>query len=139
MWNIFNEAKIKDRLFFENVKLIKNKQIFIFSTDLKDDDVYCVVINGSVHSYRLIREPYALSYNDKYMDKNDISMVFSKTDICYTHESEYLEWFKKTSCRDWKEKELYHFYINAEDYVVEFITDEMPLVTHKSKNDFSED
>lgn len=38
---------------------------------------------------------------------------------------------------DSNNEKLYHFYINSEDYIVEFITDEKPRIKITGANDYS--
>ena len=124
MWKAFLEQdKSKMRLYFDSVKFIEHKHTFVFYTET--DEEYHVIIDGNIHACRLTNESYALSYNDKYITKRDINKTISKSIICYAEKSEYIDWFVATSCMKW-ETALYHFYVESEEYLVEFITDEMP-------------
>lgn len=128
MWNILEDNYLCSlRLYFEKIMFINHKHTFIFSTDINNMYLY-IIINGSVHTCRLIDNFHSSFYDDKYITKKDINHVFSKFNVCYTVESEYLDWFKKNSFIDSNDEELYHFYVNSEDYVVEFITDEKPKI-----------
>ena len=133
MWRTFVEYdNKKTRLYFDSIKFIDHKHAFVFYTDSEDEECH-VIIDGNVHACRLTNECYALSYNDKYITKKDIRCIILKSLICYTEESEYIDWFRRTSCTKCDDI-LYHFYIDAEEYLVEFITDEMPIFSKVHKN-----
>lgn len=128
MWNNLEENKLCNfKLYFERIMFINHKHTFIFSTDIDNKYLY-IVVNGLVHTCRLIDNFQAAFYKDRYIEKKDIKHIFSKHNICYTVKSEYLDWFKKNSFPDCYDKVLYHFYVNSEDYVVEFISDEKPEI-----------
>lgn len=128
MWKTFIDYNsIKTHLYFDSIKFINHKHTFIFYAE-SDEEEYHIVIDGNIHACRLTNESYALSYNDKYITKKDVNHCISRSFICYTEKSEYIDWFITTSCRKW-DSALYHFYVSSEEYVVEFITDEMPSFT----------
>ena len=129
MWkNIDNKELNFTNLYFEKVMFANNKHNFVFSTDKEGEFLY-IIIDGRAHTCRLMDNFHISFYKDKYISKSDIKNVFSKSSIYYTDISEYLDWFRKNSFPDSEKEELYHFYINSEDYTVEFITDEMPDIS----------
>ena len=133
MWNVFDDEKLQStELYFEKILFVNHKHTFVFSTSV-EKEFYYIIIDGLVHTCRLIDRFHSTFYDDMYIKKNDVKNVFSKSCIFYTDESEYLDWFKKNSFFDSSNDLLYHFYVDSEDYVVEFITDEMPKTEIKIK------
>lgn len=129
MWTGIENNNINStHLYFEKIMFESGKHNCVFTTDRDSEYVY-VIIDGRAHSCRLLDSFHAAFYNDKYVSKTDTENFFSKYNICYTEKSEYLDWFREHSFPDSDKKVLYHFYINSEDYAVEFITDEMPEIS----------
>ena len=129
MWKGFYDKIfiMKEYLYFDKIEWRESGNVFIVKSDLNNK--YSVIINGFVYTYYLIQDTYALSYNDKYISEDDIENALQKYNFCYTDESEYLDWFKTTSCDIISDKTLYHFRIICDDYEVNFISDEIPRVS----------
>lgn len=135
MWNILEDNYLScSKLYFEKIEFINHKHTFIFSTDIENTLLY-LTVNGAVHTCRLIDEFHSTFYNDKYIAKKEWKRVLSEFNICYTEKSEYLDWFRDNSFSGTNDDVLYHFYVNSEDYIVEFITDEMPVIEKHIQDD----
>ncbi len=84
-------------------------------------------MSGRVHAFRAVADFYYLSTCDKYVKKEEIESVWQKYDIIFTCKSEYLDWFADVSMNVCDEK-LMHFFVKSEDFVLEFITNESPIL-----------
>lgn len=129
MWKRFfdNSYTAKEHLYFDRVEYNENGNIFYFDSSLGKK--YFVKTSGVVYFYYVIKDEYALSYNDEYIGQNDIENVLQRFNFCYTDKSEYLDWFNKTSCNALENTTLYHFKIICDECEVNFIFDDIPQVT----------
>lgn len=134
MWYKFDKEELNStHLYFENVTFIDHKNTFIFSCDTKNE-FYHIIVDGTAYTCRLVNNFYSL-LKDKYIKKRDEKYVIRKCNVAYTDESEYIDWFRSNSYPILDDdRVLYHFYINSEDFTVEFITDEIPTVKRVEVN-----
>ena len=128
MWKKFfnNSYTEKEHLYFGEIMYNETGNSFYFDSSLSNK--YIVTTKGFVYSYYVIKDEYALSYNDKYITKNDIEGVLQRYNFCYTDKSEYLDWFNKTSCNAMENAILYHFRIICDECELNFIFDDIPQV-----------
>ncbi len=110
-------------LYYESTCINNGKEEFIFLTE--NEKTFKITVNA-VYSFRAVNDMLYLSNCDKYMTKSDIDTLKNFW-ICYTLQSDYLDWFNRINIGTTNTSVLYHFFVKSENYIIEFISDEMPL------------
>lgn len=130
--------ELPDAICYEDIVFNDEGNIFVFNDLYNSQKYYKVVLDGFAMSFRFLEESYCITYNDKYITKKDIKLL-KKYRMCYANESEYIDWFRETSCNACIPPLIYHIHIATVNYVVEFLTDTIPTVIVEEKPSFVND